>query len=99
MYTYLQTLAQHDDLPISSWRDHPHRAATPGGAHRLWMDHSYPSAHQLACQLWGQPCGDSTAGDAVPCQSRVSAHPVRRPRSEEHTSELQSLMRISYAVF
>src|SRR3546814_10004868 len=24
---------------------------------------------------------------------------VRRPRSEEHTSELQSLMRISYAVF
>src|SRR3546814_15917037 len=25
--------------------------------------------------------------------------PVSRPRSEEHTSELQSLMRISYAVF
>src|SRR3546814_5424021 len=25
--------------------------------------------------------------------------PVRRRRSEEHTSELQSLMRISYAVF
>src|SRR3546814_8841034 len=24
---------------------------------------------------------------------------VRKPRSEEHTSELQSLMRISYAVF
>src|SRR3546814_1184040 len=24
---------------------------------------------------------------------------VRRPRSEEHTSELQSLMRLSYAVF
>src|SRR3546814_5787627 len=26
-------------------------------------------------------------------------HPVQHPRSEEHTSELQSLMRISYAVF
>src|SRR3546814_2606501 len=26
-------------------------------------------------------------------------HHVRKPRSEEHTSELQSLMRISYAVF
>src|SRR3546814_8658327 len=26
-------------------------------------------------------------------------HPSRRARSEEHTSELQSLMRISYAVF
>src|SRR3546814_6833231 len=32
---------------------------------------------------------------------RAPAHPVRRgpARSEEHTSELQSLMRISYAVF
>src|SRR3546814_5689558 len=27
------------------------------------------------------------------------AQPRRAPRSEEHTSELQSLMRISYAVF
>src|SRR3546814_2939051 len=27
------------------------------------------------------------------------AHPPQRIRSEEHTSELQSLMRISYAVF
>src|SRR3546814_8485259 len=27
------------------------------------------------------------------------AHPSPPPRSEEHTSELQSLMRISYAVF
>src|SRR3546814_7873369 len=26
-------------------------------------------------------------------------HRIRSPRSEEHTSELQSLMRISYAVF
>src|SRR3546814_7150861 len=42
-----------------------------------------------------------------PCRSprRVSCPPVRAPacrrqaRSEEHTSELQSLMRISYAVF
>src|SRR3546814_6733477 len=30
-------------------------------------------------------------------QFRVEGH--RRPRSEEHKSELQSLMRISYAVF
>src|SRR3546814_1745320 len=29
----------------------------------------------------------------------VSAAPFARVRSEEHTSELQSLMRISYAVF
>src|SRR3546814_9953932 len=30
------------------------------------------------------------------CLSRISQ---KKPRSEEHTSELQSLMRISYAVF
>src|SRR3546814_10380193 len=29
----------------------------------------------------------------------VFSHPIRPLRSEEHTSELQSLMRISYAVF
>src|SRR3546814_11124535 len=34
------------------------------------------------------------------CLSAVHAQPrCRRRRSEEHTSELQSLMRISYAVF
>src|SRR3546814_2774179 len=35
-------------------------------------------------------------------EDRLAAHPPRPPlleRSEEHTSELQSLMRISYAVF
>src|SRR3546814_2534106 len=31
--------------------------------------------------------------------SRKSAKNAKRPRSEEHTSELQSLMRNSYAVF
>src|SRR3546814_4650166 len=32
-------------------------------------------------------------------QKRWNGGWVRTPRSEEHTSELQSLMRISYAVF
>src|SRR3546814_2398827 len=32
-------------------------------------------------------------------RTRVLGSQVRQPRSEEHTSELQSLMRISYAVF
>src|SRR3546814_4384504 len=34
-----------------------------------------------------------------PPAGRPRWHPAARPRSEEHTSELQSLMRISYAVF
>src|SRR3546814_7026055 len=36
-------------------------------------------------------------GDAL--QQLADAEVVQRRRSEEHTSELQSLMRISYAVF
>src|SRR3546814_8946912 len=34
-----------------------------------------------------------------PMEKEISASPSRWRRSEEHTSELQSLMRISYAVF
>src|SRR3546814_3081078 len=54
---------------------------------------------------------DQRIGDELGCHvgtHRPSDHPAREqvdhrsniePRSEEHTSELQSLMRISYAVF
>src|SRR3546814_4241820 len=34
-----------------------------------------------------------------PCSRRLEGEGVQKCRSEEHTSELQSLMRISYAVF
>src|SRR3546814_5774915 len=43
-----------------------------------------------------QPHGAGMAGDRLPVQRRAAA---ALDRSEEHTSELQSLMRISYAVF
>src|SRR3546814_4675397 len=39
------------------------------------------------------------APDPRNIKPRRGCNPGRRPRSEEHTSELQSLMRISYAVF
>src|SRR3546814_973785 len=58
------------------------------------------------------PADDRALGDHLPARRRPAAPPepalrggagghshVRDPRSEEHTSELQSLMRISYAVF
>src|SRR3546814_3640687 len=38
----------------------------------------------------------ASAGEAARCAIEEDDH---EPRSEEHTSELQSLMRISYAVF
>src|SRR3546814_5009747 len=55
-----------------------------------------PSLHQLVLgALAGWHRGD---GDARRDPQR-HRHAQENPRSEEHTSELQSLMRISYAVF
>src|SRR3546814_4879847 len=42
---------------------------------------------------FGEQCGQPAGADDL------HRSPVFRLRSEEHTSELQSLMRISYAVF
>src|SRR3546814_9768973 len=44
-----------------------------------------------------QPAGDADGGDRRAGDLQPAFHHARR--SEEHTSELQSLMRISYAVF
>src|SRR3546814_7512073 len=44
------------------------------------------------CRYWHRPVGQCIAPVA-------EAATLRTDRSEEHTSELQSLMRISYAVF
>src|SRR3546814_4419821 len=51
-----------------------------------------PSAKPPSCAA-----GIKTA--ALPPSSTVATVPMKYGRSEEHTSELQSLMRISYAVF
>src|SRR3546814_2521338 len=42
---------------------------------------------------------DMGVGEQGPVIEKQCRRPDRRIRSEEHTSELQSLMRISYAVF
>src|SRR3546814_3824110 len=61
------------------------------------------SSDVCSSDLLSEPCcrhQDATAlpgGISVLRKGRSSVHQVRR--SEEHTSELQSLMRISYAVF
>src|SRR3546814_395807 len=55
-----------------------------------------------ACSATSSPTIRSTtrsATTAVSSASTPTSRASRRPRSEEHTSELQSLMRISYAVF
>src|SRR3546814_3939976 len=60
------------------------RLAQPHLAHgEIWLDH--------------QPLHEMQAFQAA--RVGVGLVPEDRRRSEEHTSELQSLMRISYAVF
>src|SRR3546814_4832603 len=47
-----------------------------------------------------QPCQQQRrAGVGAAGVDRSGEQPRRHPRSEEHTSELQSIKRISYAVF
>src|SRR3546814_10783617 len=45
------------------------------------------------------PIGETRAERCQPRRAGAGRDDARCPRSEEHTSELQSLMRISYAVF
>src|SRR3546814_1673029 len=46
-----------------------------------------------------RPCAPSLATTSLLAMAWAAASRKRARRSEEHTSELQSLMRISYAVF
>src|SRR3546814_19016930 len=59
----------------------------------LFRSHAQRVAHQIAC-------GDRALAFEIR-RARFKPHDmaVFEARSEEHTSELQSLMRISYAVF
>src|SRR3546814_6023174 len=60
------------------------------------------SGHGGLHDLCAKPFGATMGRDAVRARLRhrgVRGASRRRDRSEEHTSELQSLMRISYAVF
>src|SRR3546814_6760856 len=54
---------------------------------------------QLIRNLGGAPVCDDCINDQLNLSVRSQANVVTRERSEEHKSDLQSLMRISYAVF
>src|SRR3546814_5721222 len=61
--------------------------------------HAFLSRPHPGHQALG-PRGFRAVGGELPGDSRAPPRGRNRPaRSEEHTSELQSLMRISYAVF
>src|SRR3546814_16479332 len=85
IYTTLHTLSLHAALPISC------PACNGMGYRPMTEDEEADAAIDL----------DAAAGDE--CRAFTEQPDDRRTdldfRSEEHTSELQSLMRISYAVF
>src|SRR3546814_7893718 len=58
------------------------------------------SALRVTAPSCGRLSQDIRVNAGVPAARRLARAAQRKPkRSEEHTSELQSLMRISYAVF
>src|SRR3546814_5591246 len=92
LYTYCHTLSLHDALPIfSAYRSRrnrrPRHLRQPVRGIRR-------AARGRACRHDGDNSGIRHAFLAQSGDELRGQH-----RSEEHTSELQSLMRISYAVF
>src|SRR3546814_6924575 len=83
IYTYGHTRSLHDARPI--WRSR-------NGASTAKRHSAFSTMTAMRAPILGQWMEENAAGAAR------SGAPMR-PRSEEHTSELQSLMRISYAVF
>src|SRR3546814_8783674 len=60
----------------------------------IWIDTVPSTCNALSCQI---TCLDLARHEGLKITAHIGADTPRR--SEEHTSELQSLMRISYAVF
>src|SRR3546814_1072428 len=96
IYTYAHTLSLHDALPISP--------GSPVESFTLEISPAPPSGVTQKTATGNSLVWDGLENGTA-YQVRVQAH-NRAPepsswsgRSEEHTSELQSLMRISYAVF
>src|SRR3546814_6648715 len=97
--TYCHTLSLHDALPIS--------ALSRWGANGIAT--SCTVSRRTGPRNEAKPCSATIAAISLAAlhvaraSSRITRRPVLRTeariRSEEHTSELQSLMRISYAVF
>src|SRR3546814_10207092 len=110
LVTGVQTCA----LPISTQRSPPTKERPGHLRGPAWGDQQNglleleaaldrPAARRGIVREGPEPADDKLA-DAIALVGQVPADEadrigIVRPRSEEHTSELQSLMRISYAVF
>src|SRR3546814_1829071 len=86
----------------------PARRRSPSGSAPEQSAHGSANSASPADRSYAGRTGSNRQARHLPGTCRAPAaywrgHPIRRSararRSEEHTSELQSLMRISYAVF
>src|SRR3546814_960783 len=95
IYTYGPPLSLHDALPIC--RPTPEALYPTQALCRYQAAGSAVSAH---CYFRRCPSamGLTACRNNWPCRASLAGS-EKPQRSEEHTSELQSLMRISYAVF
>src|SRR3546814_3147587 len=63
-------------------------------------EYGFKSLLRHVCHAATKPIGSRAVGaNDAQVAAKLNKHHVHTGRSEEHTSELQSLMRISYAVF
>src|SRR3546814_1680879 len=85
----------NDGQPLQHDRINRTGTATARGRVRQRAFHD-PCVRDVARSLYPQ---ERTAAIADIAHRRIKRVGAKLPRSEEHTSELQSLMRISYAVF
>src|SRR3546814_3618432 len=91
--------------PWSRLNDFEVRRAAPSHGAKCWTRRTSKPAS--GCSVCFETCRDPIAPPTNTMVPLLSPHrdgapnalPVGTIRSEEHTSELQSLMRISYAVF
>src|SRR3546814_5574484 len=95
IYTYVHTLSQHDALPIPRRRPPYRKPRLTEPPHRDGRPFTVGTDEDV-CPTCN---GSGRVLNAVPTEWRGSQISGLYRRSEEHTSELQSLMRISYAVF
>src|SRR3546814_3238072 len=88
--------------PPCAWPAHRRAALCEFPTHRrrsLSADGRRAEPRSDRTLLRSRRCGAARLRAAARCGRARAADARRSPRSEEHTSELQSLMRISYAVF
>src|SRR3546814_7430084 len=89
------------EVPFSIYRNDPNWVPPLRFERREALARTQPLSEHAQWQLWVAYRDDKPIGriSAQVDQLHLNQHHDQTGRSEEHTSELQSLMRISYAVF